>query len=153
MCWQRSKKLVGNVKFFIGNYLFIKFSRAIGSNHVLAATCFEVCLDILNLGLESVRWLHCCHRIVLHDLRVIVLLLHDDLDGTGIGVVAFLIARKTSHIKVLVQSGRILVQNTLQISLRDLFFLAITGLVPFDSTTMADDFVFNPAPNHVWVHG
>jgi len=84
---------------------------------------------------------------------VIVLLLHDDLDGTGIGVVAFLIARKTSHVEVLVQSCRILVQNTLQISLRDLFFLAITGLVPFDSTTMADDFVFNPTPNHVWVHG
>ncbi len=107
--WQRSKKLVGNVKFFIGNYLFIKFSRAIGSNHVLAATCFEVCLDILNLGLESVRWLHCCHRIVLHYLCVIVLLLHDDLDGTGIGVVAFLIARKTSHVEILVQSSRILV--------------------------------------------
>lgn len=84
---------------------------------------------------------------------MIVLLLHDDLDGTGIGVVAFLIARKTSHVEVLVHSSGILMQNTLQISVRDLFFLAITGLVPFDSTTMADDFVFHTALHHVLIDG
>lgn len=146
---QGSKKLVGNVKFFIGNYLFIKFSGAIGSNHVLAATCFEVCLNVLKLGLESVRRRHCCHRVVLHNLSVVVLLLHDDLDGACIGIVAFLVAGKASHVEVLVQSGRILMQDTFQLSLGDLFFLAITGLVPFDATTMADDFVFHPVPHHV----
>lgn len=144
---QGSKKLVGNVKFFIGNYLFIKFSGAIGN--VLAATCFEVCLDVLKLGLESVRGRHCGHRVVLHDLGVVVLLLHDDLDGACIGVVAFLVAGKAGDVEVLVQGGRVLMQDTFQLSLGDLFFLAIAGLVPFDTTTMADDFVFHPVPHHV----
>ncbi len=144
---QGSKKL-GNVKFFIGNYLFIKFSRAIGSNHVLAATRFEVCLNVLNLGLESVCRSHCCHRVALQNLRVVVLLLHDDLDGACIGIMAFLVAGKASHVEVLVQSGRILMQNTFQLSLGDFFLLAITRLVPFDTTTMADDFVFYPVPHH-----
>ena len=142
---QRRKKLVS--KFFIWNYLFIKFT--IGrSNHVLAATCLEVGFDVLNLSLQSVRWLHCCHGITLHDLRLIGLLLHNDLDWAGVGVVAFLVAWKTSDVEVLVQSSGVLVQDALQISLRDLFLLAIARLVSFYTTTMADDFVFYPVPYH-----
>ena len=126
MGWQGSKKLVGDVKFFIGNYLFIKFTRAIGSNHVLAATCFEICLNVLNLGLKSVRRRHCCHRIVLQNLSVVVLLLHNDLDRACISIMAFLVAGKASHVEILVQSGGVLMQNTFQLYLGDLFFLTIT---------------------------